>query len=453
MLLPLGGMVAMILRNIFSVFRSRPRITMILAAVLVAATLFVIVVALRPLPPRTVIMATGPEGGANYELGKRYRELLAQEGIDLQLLPTAGTRENLTLLRDPQSKVEVGFLQVGLTGQKESPGLESLGTLFYQPLWFFYRGEYKGKGMVALRGRKISIGPEGSEGRALTLELLARNGIDQNFARLLPLTPREAADQLLGGEIDVAIMVTSWDSPAVRRLLADKNIELVNFPRADAYIALYPFLNKVVLPAGVADLAGNRPPDDTVLFALKSCLVVREDLHPAIQYLLLDAARKIHAGPGIFHKAGDFPRAEAIDIPLSDEALDFYRSGRPFLQRHLPFWLAVLIGRLLILLIPVAAVIYPLLRFLPQLYNWEMQRRIFRLYGELRFIEQELDSLPEGKTVGDLPARLDRLEASTNGLRVPVSYANMLYTLRMHITLVRERLKRPEGSPAAGKVN
>jgi TRAP transporter TAXI family solute receptor len=420
---------------------------MILAAVLVAATLFVIVVALRPLPPRTVIMATGPEGGANYELGKRYRELLAQEGIDLQLLPTAGNRENLTLLRDPRSKVEVGFLQVGLTSREELPGLESLGTLFFQPLWFFYQSDYKGKGMDSLRGRKISIGQEGSEGRELTLELLARNGIDQNFAHLLSLSPQEAADQLLGNKIDAAIMATSWDSPAVRRLLADKNIELVSFPRADAYIALYPFLNKVVVPAGVGDLAGNRPPSDTVLFALKACLVVREDLHPAIQYLLLDAALKIHSGPGIFHKAGDFPRAEAIDIPLSDEAIDFYRSGRPFLQRHLPFWLAVLIGRLLILLIPVVAVIYPLLSFLPQLYAWEMQRRIFRLYGELRFIEQELDSRSAGQSIGDLPARLDRLEASTNRLQVPVSYANMLYTLRMHITLVRERLKRPEGSP------
>jgi hypothetical protein len=196
-------------------------------------------------------------------------------------------------------------------------------------------------------------------------------------------------------------------------------------------------------------LAKNRPPSDAVLFAPKASLVVRQDLHPAIQYLLLDAAQKVHSGPGLFHKAGQFPAAEAIDLPLSDEARDFYKSGRPFLQRHLPFWLAVLIGRLLILLIPVAGVIYPLLRFLPALYGWGMRRRIFRLYGELRFLEHDLESRHPGQSGGDLTVRLERLEERVNHMRVPVFYSNMLYTLRMHIILVRERFKKPEGSPAA----
>jgi len=436
----------MTLRKIFSIFRSRTMIAYIAAAVLVAAGLWAVVVALRPFPPRTVTMATGPEGGDYYEVGKRYRELLAKSGIELRLLPTGGGLENMARLRDPRSKVEVSFLNAGITSQKESPGLESLGTIFYEPLWFFYRSAYKGKGVESLRGRKISIGPEGSETRALTLELLARNGIDQNFAPLLSLTPREAADRLLANEIDAALMIASWGSPVVRRLLADKNIELASWPRTDAYVALYPFLNKVVVPAGVGDLAKNRPPSDTVLLALKTALVVRRDLHPAIQYLLLDAAERIHSGPGIFHKAGHFPSAEAIGLPLSDEARDFYKSGRPFLQRHLPFWLAVLIGRLLVLLIPVGGVIYPLLRFMPGLYDTQMQRRVFRLYGELRFLEKDLEIQRGGESIDDLTARLDRLEEKANRLRVPVSYANMLYTLRMHITLVRERLKRPEGS-------
>jgi hypothetical protein len=243
-------------------------------------------------------------------------------------------------------------------------------------------------------------------------------------------------------------MVTSWDAPAVRRLLADQNVELVSFPRTDAYIAFYPFLSKVVVPAGLGDMAKNRPPSDAVLFALKACLVARQDLHPAIQYLLLEAAEKIHSGPGIFNKAGHFPLAEAIDLPLSDEAREFYRSGRPFLQRHLPFWLAVLIGRLLILIIPVAGVIYPLVHYLPALYGWEMKRRIFRLYGELRFLEQDLESRRGGQSTGDLRARLDRLEKKANSLRVPVSYSNMLYSMRSHIRLVRESLKRAGGSQA-----
>ncbi len=288
-----------------------------------------------------------------------------------------------------------------MTSRKESSGLESLGTVFYEPLWFFYRTEYRVKGIQGLRGKKISIGPEGSGTRLIALKLLELNGIDQSFAQLLSLTPQQAGEQLLRNEIDAAFMLTSWDSPVVQRLIADKNIELANFPRTDAYIALYPFLNKLMVPEGVGDLAKNRPPTDVLLFAPKASLVVRQDIHPAIQYLLLDAAEKIHSGPGIFQKAGQFPAAESIDLPLSEEARQFYKSGRPFLQRHLPFWLAVLIGRLLVLLIPVVGVLYPLLRGVPALYGWRIQRRIFRLYGELRFLEHDLESRSAGQSIDD----------------------------------------------------
>lgn len=408
------------------------------------AVLWAAVIPLRPLPPRTVIMVTGPEGGAYNEFGKRYREILAREGIELRLLPTAGALENLAALSDPRSGVSVGFLQGGATSAKDSPGLESLGTVFYEPLWFFYRSAFRGRGLEGLRGRRISIGPEGSGTRALSLELLARNGIDERFAHLLPLTPQVAAEKLLKGEIDAVLMLASWDSSVVRRLLAAERIELASFPRADAYVALYPYLNKVVVPAGVGDIATNRPPAEAVLFAPKASLAVRTDLHPAIQYLLLDAAMQIHSGPGIFQKSGQFPAAESIDLPLSDDARQFYRSGRPFLQRHLPFWLAVLLSRLLILFIPVIGVLYPLLRFVPALYGWKMRRRIYKLYGELRLIEHTLEARDAGQGMDDLAAQLDRLEDKADSLQVPVSYVGMLYMLRDHITLVRGRLRRPE---------
>jgi hypothetical protein len=338
--------------------------------------------------------------------------------------------------------VDVGFLQSGITTEKESPGLESLGTVFYEPLWFFYRGAYQGKGLEGLQGKKISIGPEGSATRALVLELFARNGIDKRFAQMLSLTPREAADKLLRNEIDAALMVSSWDSPVVRQLLADTNIELVSFPFTDAYVALYPYLNKLVVPAGVGDMVNNRPQTDALLLAPKTSLVVRQDLHKAIQFLLLDAAEKVHSGPGIFNKAGQFPAAEAIDFPLSDEARQFYKSGPPFLQRHLPFWLAVMIDRLLVLLIPMVGIIYPLLRILQAIYERAMEQRIYRLYGELRFLELEIESLDAAAGMDELAVRLDRLEGKANLLHVPVTYANMLYTLRDHIVLVRGRLKK-----------
>jgi TRAP transporter TAXI family solute receptor len=417
-------------------------VAVLAVAALVIAVLWVAIAALSPMPPRMVTMATGPEGSANYEVGKRYRELLAKQGVELRLLPTAGSVENLAQLQDPRSNVQVGFLQSGMTSRNKPTGLVSLGTVFYEPLWFFYRTEYRAKGIQGLRGKKISIGPEGSGTRVIALKLLSLNGISESFAQLLSLTPQQAGEKLLRNEIDAAFMLTSWDSPVVQQLIADKNVELASFPRTDAYIALYPFLNKLTVPEGVGELAKNRPPRDVVLFAPKASLVVRQDLHPAVQYLLLDAAEQIHSGPGIFQKAGQFPAAESIDLSLSDEARQFYKSGRPFLQRHLPFWLAVLVGRLLVLLIPLVGVIYPLVRFTPVLYGWQMQRRIFRLYGELRFLERELEFNGVGQNIGDLSSRLDRLEEKANRLRVPVFYLNILYTLRMHIALVRERMER-----------
>jgi TRAP transporter TAXI family solute receptor len=427
----------------------RPQVAIALV-LLIAAVLWAAVAAMRPMPPHTVVMATGPEGSAYWEVGKRYRQIFARSGIDLRLVPTAGAIENLSLLGNSRSGVSVGFIQSGTISDKDRSDLESLGTVFYEPLWFFIRSEFRGRRMDALRGRKISIGPEGSGTRELALELLGRNGIDQNYAQLLPLAPQQAGEKLLKGEIDAALMLASWASPMVRQLLSDKNVEPAGFPRADAYVALYPFLTKLTVPAGVGDLAKNRPPTDVTLFATKASLAVRGDLHPAIQYLLLEAAQEIHSRPGMFQKAGQFPAPESIDLPLSDQARQFYRSGRPFLQRHLPFWLAVLIDRLLILFIPLVGVIYPLMKLFPALYGWTMQRHIFHLYGDLRLLEQELESSKEGESINDLTERLDRLEEKANHLRVPVFVANLRYILWMHITLVRQRLKERQDT-AQGK--
>jgi TRAP transporter TAXI family solute receptor len=395
---------------------------------------------LNPLPPRTVTMTTGSEGGAYHELGKRYREILARSGVELRLLASEGGIENLRRLSDPRSGVSVGFMQGGATGDSERVDLVSLGTVAYEPLWFFYRGRNPGRKLERLRGKRLSIGPEGSGTRILAITLLAANGIDRDVAQLLPLTPQDAGEQLLSGRIDAALMVASWESPVVRRLLASEDVEPVSFPRADAYTALYPYLNKVTVPAGVGDLARNRPPADVVLLAPKTSLVVRKELHPAIQHLLLDAATEIHSGAGIFQMAGQFPAAESVDLPLSDAARQFHKTGRPFLQRYLPFWAAVFLWGLMLLLIPVVGAIYPLFRVAPALYGWGMRRRIFRLYGELKFLEGDLDRRDSAGEAGDLVDHLERLEERANHLQVPLAYTNLLYNLRRDIQLVREKL-------------
>jgi TRAP-type uncharacterized transport system substrate-binding protein len=398
---------------------------------------------LGPFPPRVVVMSAGSPGGAYDELAKRYQTILARSHVELKLIESAGAVENLKRLNDPHSGVSVAFVQNGLTTEKDSPDLVSLGTIAYEPTWLFYQGAEPGVHFEGLRGRKVSIGPEGSGSRAIALELLSRNGIGPQEAEFLPLTLAETGDQLASGKIGAAFIVAAWDAPVVRRLLADPRVELANIHRANAYVALDPYLDKLTVPAGIGSMSADRPPHTVTLVAPKTSLVVRNDLHPAIQYLLLDAASEVHSGAGLFHKSGQFPAAEQFDVPLSPDARQFYKAGPPFLQRDLPFWLAVLAGRLLVLSIPVLGVAYPVVRFLPILYEWSMKRRVFRLYGELKLLELELES-KGGEISSDSLERLNRLEERANHLRLPSGYAHLDYTLREHINLVKTQLGLPD---------
>jgi TRAP-type uncharacterized transport system substrate-binding protein len=417
-------------------------IVAIITAALLAIGIWLTFSLLRPTPPRSVAMAIDPEGSFSAEVGKRYRELLARDGIDLRLMPTAGAVESMALLRDPKSDVSISIIPGGISNQQESLGLVSLGTLFYEPLWVFSRGELLTK-HEQLRSLRISIGPEGSASRALSLEFLARVGIiDQKSATLLPQTPQESAAKLINGDIDAAILVDAWETPVVQRLLTAKEINLTNIRRADAFVALYPYLNKLVLPAGVANMAENRPPTDVLLLASKASLVVRDDLHPSIQYLLLKAASQIHSDPGLFRTAGQFPAPESIELPLSTDARQFYKTGSPFLQRHLPFWLAVLVQQVVALFIPVAGLLYPLLRISPRIFLWVASRRVYRLYSELRLLEEELASASSDKAGKDFIERLDRLEGRVSHLWVPSSLRPQLYNLRLHISMVREKAQK-----------
>jgi TRAP-type uncharacterized transport system substrate-binding protein len=395
-----------------------------------------------PFPPRTLTMATGPEGSAYEVLGARYREILQRAGVDLRVVPTAGGIENLARLRDEDSGVSVAFLESGLTDREASPDLASLGTVSLEPLWTFMRGGTQGGVARRLKGKRISIEPEGSATRVLARRLLALNAVPETSVVLLGLSPERSAEALLRGEIDGAVMLTSWRSPAVRRLLVADSIVLETYPRADAYVALFPSLSKVVLPTGVADLARNIPPSDVTLLAVEASLVARQDLNPAIQYLLLEAAAEIHGGPEIFHKAGRFPAGEAVNLPLSEPARGFYQSGVPFVYRVLPLWLAGMTERLLILLIPLLVVAFPLFRFLPTVYQYMIETRIYRLYGRLRVLEQELEETGPGPSLDRLAAQLDELARNASHLSVPLHYSQRLFILKSHIAMARGEVEK-----------
>jgi TRAP transporter TAXI family solute receptor len=418
-----------------------------IAAVLILGALIATIAWLGPLPPKIVTMSTGT-AGSDYDLyARQYQAILKRSGVQLRLVPSAGSVENLRRLNDPREGVAIAFVQGGLTSEVQSPELESLGTMFYQPFWLFARRELSMARPEDVRGKRMAIGPEGSGTRILAKKFLELNGIDESLLQLLPLPMAEAGEALSHGEIDGAAMVTSWDTDIVRRLLDSADINLVGAPRADAYAALNPYFTKLILPTGVGNLATNRPPSDVPLVAVEASLIVRKDLHPAVQYLLLEAAAEIHGAGGLFRKAGQFPAPERVDLPISKDARQYYKSGPPFLQRYLPYGIAVLASRLLLLLIPVIGVAYPLLRMAPALYSWSMRRRIFRLYGELKYIEVELDAR-SSHPAENLLAQLQRLEERANHLQVPFAFAPFLYQLRNHIALVRDRIEAAVARPA-----
>ena len=273
----------------------------------------------------------------------------------------------------------------------------------------------------------------------MALKLLALNGIDVREQQLFGYSPEQAARALLAGQIDAVMLASGWDSPTVQALARAPDVTVVGFPRADAYVTLDPTLSKLILPRGVADLANDRPPQDTPLIASKASLAVHRNLHPALQYLLVQAAIEVHSRAGIFEHAGQFPAAEEIDLPVTAEARHIYHEGPSILQRTLPFWLAELVTRLLVVLVPIVGIIYPLWSLAPKVYHWHLQRRINRMYGELRQLEFEL-RLATPPLRDSFLARLDALDQRALNLRLPTAFGAMTYNLKTHIHELRERV-------------
>jgi TRAP-type uncharacterized transport system substrate-binding protein len=411
---------------------------------------------IEPAPPRNIVMSTGMEGGSYAAYAEWYRQILGREKVRLELLPSSGSVENLRRLRDPSFKIDVGFVQGGTGSRVESPNLLSLGALFYTPLWVFYRSPETHDNLSQLKGKKINIGPEGSGVRKFAVDLLEASKAAGPPTSLLNLTNTDAAKELGEGRIDAVMIFGTADSPTVQELLHKEGVKLLSFSQAEAYTRLFPALSHVILPAGLLDLAKKKPPADVHLLAATTNLVARDTLHPALVYLLLDAASEIHSGGGWVHKAGEFPSPKAQDFPLSDRAERFYKSGPPLLFDYLPFWVAIFVDRLVLLLVPTAVVLIPLMRIMPWFYSWRNRRKFFNWYGELKELELEMRESPRPERVGDYRKRLDRIEAAVNEVHVPLGFFHEAYNLKQHIELVRGKLRRltefslPDPPPAAG---
>lgn len=401
---------------------------------------------IEPAPPQTLVLASGGEGGAYQRFAAAYREVLGRYDITLVEKPSAGATENLRNLRDPEGGIDAGFFQAGVATPTEDDELRSIGGLYYEPLWVFYRaGLAKPSApdrLRQLKGRRIAIGAAGSGTHHLAAELLLANGIDARNSKFIETGGLALVEAFAEGRIDAAFVVGPTQSATVWTLLYTPDVRLMNLAQAEAYTRRFPYLAKLTLPQGAIDLTRNIPSRDVSLLAPVATILVRDDTHPALIDLLMQAAAETHGVPGIFQKPGEFPKAMAVDFPLSKESERFYKSGRPFLQRYLPFWAATLVDRLVVLLIPVVALLVPLFKIAPSLYSWRVRSRIYRRYGELKFLEAQVESEPERHARDEWLARLDKIEQDVNRIPTPLAYADMLYTLRSHVELVRATMLR-----------
>ncbi|MBP6405009.1 MAG: ABC transporter substrate-binding protein [Proteobacteria bacterium] len=403
---------------------------------------------LQPTPPKTVTLATGPAQSAYDEFGKRYQKALAANGIQVVLLPSEGSSANLQLLRE--GRADLGFVQGGSAdiAEGDESAIESLGSLFVEPVWLFYR-ESAARAVTAtgtltalsqLKGLRLNVGTPGSGVPSLMAKLFEANRVDTAALKLSQLEQTPATVAFLGGELDAIVFASAPESLMVQMLLQTPGVKLMDFAQAEAYSRRFAFLTPATLPRGVVDLAQDMPPANVRLIASTTSLLTRESTHPALLQLFAQAARDFHGKAGWFNRAGVFPSAERSEFPLSPEAERAIKGGKPLLQRWLPFWAANLVERMWLVLTIIIAILLPASRIVPPLYEFRIRSRVFRWYAQLRDIEARLDA---GAAPGpDLLAELNALDDKAGRINVPLSYADELYALRGNIHLVRKKLLR-----------
>lgn len=415
------------------------------AVVLVAVAFAVTAHFIQPAPPPSLTLAVAPDEGGSSYFAKRYKELLARNGIELKVRTTSGTADNLRLLADPDSGVDAAFVQGGIHANRagaedadEGP-IVSLGSLAWLPLWVYYRGEPLDDPR-GLQGKRIAVGKEGGATRSLAVDLLTLAGVAGPPTQLMPLERDAALAQLQAGQVDAAFVVAPAEAPAIQKAAQMQGIRLLDFARAEAYARRLPWLTRVVLPRGVFDLAQDVPPHDVAVVAPTANLLAKRSLHPALAYLLLRAASQVHGRPGLLQTSVKFPTSGETGFPASVEAQRYYQSGLPLSQRYLPFWAASLVERLWLLLLPLLAVLVPVLRVVPPLYRWRVKSRIYRWYARLKEVELHLEDHPDPQALAAMLVRLDEIEYAVHHIPTPLAYAENLYSFREHVDLLRRRV-------------
>lgn len=423
---------------------------------------------LDPPPPKDLVIAAGAEGGAYFKFAHRYREILARQGFELEVRATAGSIENLALLRS--GEVDLALVQGGTAGEEavgpraslvtagDAPGdeepaadddgaprLEALASLFFEPLWVFHRSELEIDHLRQLEGLRLAVGAEGSGTRPLVLQLLALNGIDEGNTTLLPLGSRAAAAALAEGMADAAFLVSAGSSPMVEELLRRPELALLGFRRHLAYVNRLPFLSTVVLGEGAVDLDANLPPDETIQVAAAASLAARSDLHHALIPLLLAMVLEVHGRDAFYAESAIFPSAQLTELPINREAEQYLEKGPSFLYSFLPFRTAAAVDRLKILLLPLITLLIPVFRVAPPIYRWRIRSRIYRWYEDLKLVDTVLQHEPSQEEIEEHLEMLRELQQEVTEVQVPLSYMDEFYRLRGHIQLILGQLERLAG--------
>ena len=423
---------------------SRPAY-LVAAFIVLIASIFLTIWLLLPGPPKTLTIATGFPDGLYHQFAKQLQAELAKEKIVLRIQNTGGSVANLALMADSKSGVDLAIIQSGVGNPNQYPKLTALAGLFYEPLWVWYRPDafIKDGGSLRqlsqLKGKKVSIGNEGSGTNMLSQAILKLNDIESTQLNLVSLSPDEAIKQLRQGEIDVAMIVLAGEAPLLKDFYQLPGIRLMDFDQAETYTRVLLYLNRVDIPRGLVSIAHDLPKQDIHVIAPTATLVARSDINPATVSLLLGTTYDILRNYSRLQKPGEFPSSKGLDFPIDLDAEIFLKDGPSFFYRHLPFWGAVWLERVIKILIPLLIILLPIFTYLPVILNLSLKIRLGRLYKTLKTIEKRFAA---SKNTDELLSGLNDLENRIERLNVSAIQSKELYDLRMHIALVRDQLKQ-----------
>jgi TRAP-type uncharacterized transport system substrate-binding protein len=416
------------------------------AAAGVVSIVSLVLIYFLPSPPSKVVMATAFKGGVLEYYGRQYRDVFARFHIELEPRETGGTGENIKLLLDPNSDVQIAFMVGGISDGKHAPGVLSLGSVFNQPFWLFYTSNEPLDRLSQLKGKRIAVGPAGGSTRLVADQVLGKAGLNSETATLLPFIATAAVEALNDGKVDAVWIFGAPDAPAIHSLLHNPNVRLMSFPNAEAFTIIFPDLVRLVLPQGVIDIDRNIPANDVPLIGTTAKVLVRGDLHPEIVQLLLQTMAEVHGGRQIFQRSGEFPNSTDAEYPVAPAAIDFYKNGPSFMQRHVPLWLSVHAQRAIAVLVAAIALGLPTARLLPTAYNWITRRRLFYWYAQLKALEASFDG-PMNKHLSDKQAEIERIEEAVSHISFPLTFSDQLYNLRSHIEIVRRKIASHANAP------